>query len=229
MHTLARHSAPRAPDPAELCREKFLRFFPNGFYDETYLDWERDYKWATHAEWADRLNRSEFNSLLRKKAFDEIAFRALRIEGRSNLLFSFEKMALRDAVKVPAGARAFAEGLYDFIYGPGAMQRRFTAWIETVAGLPKKQSRVLTWPVVTVFGFMAQPEIHFFFKPTVTRTAAREYGYDLPYASRPSWKTYSELLNFADVVRRDLRDLRPRDMVDVQSFLWVQGSGEYEE
>jgi len=28
-------------------------------------------------------------------------------------------------------------------------------------------------------------------------------------------------------VRRDLKDLRPRDMIDLQSFLWVQGSDEY--
>jgi hypothetical protein len=28
-------------------------------------------------------------------------------------------------------------------------------------------------------------------------------------------------------VRRDLRDLRPRDMIDIQSFMWVQGSDEY--
>jgi hypothetical protein len=28
-------------------------------------------------------------------------------------------------------------------------------------------------------------------------------------------------------VRRDLRDLRPRDMIDLQSFIWVQGSDEY--
>jgi hypothetical protein len=33
------------------------------------------------------------------------------IESRTNLLFSFEKMALRDAVRTGAGARLFAEGL----------------------------------------------------------------------------------------------------------------------
>jgi hypothetical protein len=27
------------------CRKKFLRFFPGGFADETYVDWERGYKW----------------------------------------------------------------------------------------------------------------------------------------------------------------------------------------
>jgi hypothetical protein len=30
-------------------------------------------------------------------------------------------------------------------------------------------------------------------------------------------------------VRRDLSDLAPRDMIDIQSFLWVQGSDAYEE
>src|SRR5688572_9321837 len=28
----------------EACRRRFLRFFPDGFADETYLAWERDYK-----------------------------------------------------------------------------------------------------------------------------------------------------------------------------------------
>jgi len=81
--------------------------------------------------------------------------------------------------------------------------------------------------VVTVFGFIAQPRTHFFLKPKVTRLAAQEYGYELEYESRPNWKTYVVLLNFAAVVRRDLRDLRPRDMIDIQSVLWVQGSDEY--
>jgi hypothetical protein len=34
-------------------------------------------------------------------------------------------------------------------------------------------------------------------------------------------------LDFAKLVRSDIRSLRPRDMIDVQSFLWVQGSDEY--
>jgi hypothetical protein len=82
---------------------------------------------------------------------------------------------------------------------------------------------------VTVFGFIALPETHIFLKPNVTRVAAREYGFDFRYESRPNWDTYSGLLEFAETVRRDQRDLRPRDMIDLQSFIWVQGSDEYEE
>ena len=157
------------------------------------------------------------------------AARAVRLESRTNLLFSFEKMALRDAVKPAAGARAFANGLYELVYGSGSDQKKFEAWIDVVAKLPRKQTRVLTWPVVTVFGFIALPEQHVFLKPNVTRTAAREYGFDFRYQSRPSWDVYSSLLDFAGTVRRDLRDMRPRDMIDIQSFIWVQGSDEYEE
>jgi hypothetical protein len=61
----------------------------------------------------------------------------------------------------------------------------------------------------------------------VTRIAAEAYGVDFVYLSRPDWETYSSLLEFAGAVRRDLRDLRPRDMIDLQSFIWVQGSDEY--
>jgi hypothetical protein len=136
-------------------------------------------------------------------------------------------MALRDAVKPPEGARLFAEGLYEFIYGAEKLERKFERWGETVGALPRKQTRVLTWPVVTVFGFIALPEMHIFLKPNVTRTAAREYGFDFHYQSRPSWETYANLIEFAETVRRDLSDLKPRDMIDIQSFIWVQGSDEY--
>jgi hypothetical protein len=61
----------------------------------------------------------------------------------------------------------------------------------------------------------------------VTRRAARNYGYDLAYQSKPEWPTYSGILRFARAVRTDIQDLRPRDMIDLQSFIWVQGSDEY--
>jgi hypothetical protein len=217
--------------PAERCRRKFLRFFPGGFRDATYLDWERDYKWQTHEAWDAALGRAEFRRLLRARRFAEIASRAVRVEQRSrhSMIFSFEKMALRDAIKSPPGARRFAEGLYDFLHGAGDLQRRFERWVAAVSALPRRQTRVLTWPLVTVFGFIAQPDFHIFLKPMVTRTAAHAYGFNLDYAARPSWETYASLLEFAALIRRDLRDLRPRDMIDIQSFLWVQGSDEYDE
>jgi hypothetical protein len=211
------------------CRRKFLRFFPGGFSDETYVDWERGYKWAAHERWTASLGLAEYRDRLRRGEFAEIARDAVSIESRTNLLFSFEKMALRDAVRPPDGARAFAEGLFEFLHGGGDEVQRFETWCEVVGSLPRRQTRVLTWPVLTVFGFIAQPERHVFLKPNVTRIAAREYDVSFPYQSRPNWETYASLLDFAHRVVRDQRDLGPRDMIDAQSFIWVQGSDEYEE
>ncbi len=140
-------------------------------------------------------------------------------------------MALRDALRTPAGARLFAHELYAFLYGRGPAQRKFEDWVQAVADLPKREARVLTWPVVTVFGFIARPDRHLFLKPRVTRRAARTYGFDFGYRPEPSWPVYQGLLTFGAIIRRDL-DRRPvfraRDMIDVQSFIWVQGSEEYE-
>lgn len=219
-------SARREPG-ALRCRRKFLRYFTDGFTDADYLAWERDYKWRAHLAWKAELGRREYAALLAARRFRDVALRAVRIESRTNLLFSFEKMALRDAVKTPAGARTFAAGLFDYLYGPGSLTVRFDRWCTAVAALPRKQTRVLTWPVLTVFPFIAAPATHVFLKPNVTRLAARHYGFDFAYRSRPDWDTYASLLAFAAAVRRDLRDLRPRDMIDVQSFIWVQGSDEY--
>ncbi|HEX6643601.1 MAG TPA: hypothetical protein VF037_02930 [Gemmatimonadales bacterium] len=224
-----RGSAGRKAAGAVRCRRKFLRFFPGGFRDETYLDWERDYKWAAHEQWRSVLDETELRRLLEAGRFEEVAQRAVRVESRTNLLFSFEKMALRDAVRTGDGAERFARGLHDFLHGDGETGERFDRWCAAIASLPRRQTRVLTWPLATVFGFIAQPARHFFLKPMVTRRAAEEYGVDFGYVSRPGAEAYERLLAFARLVKRDLADLKPRDMIDIQSFLWVQGSDEYEE
>lgn len=214
---------------ARRCRKKFLRFFPGGFQDETYMEWERNSKWEAHERWCASLRRASFRSLLDAGDYETIAKHAVTIESKTNLLFSFEKMALRDAVKTREGARAFAEGLWDFLCGMGSEQERFERWCEVIAGLPRVQTRVLTWPMVTIWGFIAQPETHFFLKPMVSRRGAKEYGCEFDYTSRPNWTTYTSVREFGERVREDQSELHPRDMIDLQSFIWVQGSDEYEE
>ena len=213
------------PNLAKHCRGKFLRYFKKGFRDKTYYDWERGYKECAHQQWLELLDRDKFKRLLARPA--EIAAQVVRIEARTNLLFSFEKMALRDAVKSAAGAKLFAHSLFGFLHGSRSDESRFEKWCAAVARLPRRQTRVLTWPLVTVWGFIAQPDRHIFLKPMVTRRAAEAYGYGFTYSSKPSWPVYRNLLDFAETIRRDNRDLDPRDMIDLQSFIWVQGSDEY--
>jgi len=209
-------------------RRAFLRVFPDGFRDELYLAWERDYKVEAHREWTAAIGgMADFQAALAAERHREVAAAAVRIESGRSLLFSFEKMALRDAVRSPSGARRFADGLFDWLHGPGGEEARFERWVEVVRGLPRRQTRVATWPVVTVFGAIARPRVHLFVKPLTIRRAAEAYAFDLEYSSKPGWPTYASVLELARTVRGDLEDLRPRDQIDVQSFLWVLGSDEY--
>jgi hypothetical protein len=219
----------RVPNNTTLLRakKKFHRLFPRGFRDETYLAWERNYKWEAHREWQEHLSPEAFRRALDEMRYQQIAARAVRIESGRSLLFSFEKMALRDAVRETPGAKRFAEGLFRLLHGEAPLAARFEDWCETVDSLPRKQTRVLTWPLVTVFAFIAQPEKHIFLKPNTIKEAARVLKLPFNYAPRPNWRTYSDYLDLAKNVRTGIRDMRPRDMIDIQSFLWVQGSDEY--
>ena len=223
-HIITQSAVQRA---RERCRKKFLRNFRDGFYGEKYISWERDYKLNAHKEWKSLLNKKEFEDLLEQEKFSDIALRAVKIETRTNLLFSFEKMALRDAIKLENGAELFARGLYSYVYGSKSFHDRFDEFSKTLAMLPRRQTRVLTWPLQTVFGFIANPAQHIFLKPRVTQVAAEKYQFPFEYRSKVNWDTYESLLAFASLLFQDLEDLKPRDMIDIQSFIWVQGSDEY--
>jgi hypothetical protein len=107
------------------------------------------------------------------------------------------------------------------------LSERFQKFTDVLSRLPRKQTRVLTWPLQTVFGFIANPKEHIFLKPRVTQLAAEKYGYDFIYKSKPNWDTYKSLLDFAKKIKEDFPELKPRDYIDLQSFMWVQGSDEY--
>ncbi len=211
-------------------KKRFMRFFPDGFDDQRYIDWEHSYKWTSHKLWRELLNEAQYRSLLRAHEFEEIAARALRVEQKTvpPFLFSFEKMALRDALRTERGARTFAEALFILLHGKGSLSSRFVQWIFTFAELPRKQSRVLSWPNLTFFPFIAQPKKHIILKPSAMNVAAAELGFDFEYHSKPSFKTYEDLLLLAELVREGIADLQPRNNFDVQTFLYVIGSAEYE-
>jgi hypothetical protein len=87
---------------------------------------------------ANGAKREEHRALIRRGQAMEVAARAVKIESRTNLLFSFEKMALRDVVKSEAGARLFARGLYDLLYSDEELETRFTNWCDVASKLPRE-------------------------------------------------------------------------------------------
>lgn len=152
---------------AAAARRKFLRIFPAGFADAKYLAWERNYKWEAHRRWEETLNQRELNVVIEQRKYSEVARRAVQIESHESAV-SFEKIRYETLFLRRRVRRLFTMGLYEYLYSERPLSDRFPQWCETVAQLPRKQTRVLTWPVVTVFGFLALPSRHMFLKPMVT-------------------------------------------------------------
>jgi hypothetical protein len=208
-------------------KRKFLYFFPGGFQSEKYLSGKRAFMWNAHEEWKRKLNRTMFKQLLSKEKFGVINERALNLESGTKLLFPLEKIALRDALKTPEAARIFAEGLYEYTYGDGTKRENFENFRHALSKLPSLKTRVHTWPVQTLFGFIAHPTRHILLKPMITKAAAKKYDYDLLYKPVPNWETYESMLDFAATIRKDIPGLHPRDFIDLQVFITVLGSDEY--
>jgi hypothetical protein len=211
-------------------KRRFQEIFPRRFADPTYLEWERDYKCAAHEAWRRELGRTEWQGLLEVGAHDEAARRIASLYARSklNMLALYEWMALREALTDRKAGRALAAGLFDLVHGTGAFGRRLERFTDLLEGLPQRQTRLAKWPVATLFPFVARPNEHMILKPKLVKRAAQLLGFDLAYTTRPNGATYDAFMRYVTWLRGELAPWRPRDLIDLQGFIWVVASEEYE-
>jgi len=206
------------------CKKSFVEKYPKGFFDQRYIQDLRSPTAAAHRQWIGELNKQKFGALLSQARYQDIARLAIAIESETHLLNDSEKEALRDALCSPNNAMMFAQGLYKYLYSPESDQEKFDSFYNMIASLPSHAQSLLSWPLVTVFGAIAQPRRYIFVKPILTRQAALKYGFPFNYQAEPCWASYSSMLDFAACVRADLSDLQPRDLIDIQDFIADLGS-----
>lgn len=200
---------------------RFLSDFPGGFHGERYLEEERRYKDAAVAFMEEQLGDEMLRELLADGQWQEIGTRARRVISKTNLIFPNEAMALNDALKDPARSQRFAESLGELLGGDGGgdgdAQKRFEQFARCLEDLEAAK-----WTIASYFQFLKWPQTHVFVKPIITQDVAAMWRKEIAYRAELNWGTYSAVQAMA----RDLREviekeeLAPRDMVDVQSFMW---------
>lgn len=202
----------------------FLNLFPKGFDDALYLENERDYKVVAHHLQQELLGREEFERFMEPEDYEEICHRALQVVNKTNIIFPNEKMALKDGLKSEEHKRMFAEALYFHLYGDGTVEERFLRLARCLEELDAAK-----WTIATYFLFIGFPDQFPFMKPTVVQHAAKLVKADLQYKPQLNWITYKHLLQFARELHRFLveADMPPRDMIDVQSFMYCIAPGTY--
>jgi hypothetical protein len=192
-------------------RNRFLHFFPNGFYSDGYASQERDYKVAAKSKLDSTvpLDRAEGGA-----GFGEAILAVFRA---TNLLSPFEKTRMQGVLRGP-NAAAFVQAAARFTLGEGK-----PALLDMERALKPHDNA--KWTVVTYLPFLWRPDQHMFLKPEVTNDFAARVGhrFALNYSAKLDMAVYDDLLDLAGKTASELSDLKPRDRIDVQSFIWVVG------
>jgi hypothetical protein len=154
-------------------RNRFLRFFPNGFHSNGYEENERDYKVAAR----EKLVRSvPLDDAAEGSGFGEAVLSVFRA---TNLLSPFEKSRLQDVLR-GGSADPFIQAAARFALTPTN-----AALLEMERAL--RPHDAAKWTVVTYLPFLWRPATHMFLKPEVTRISRRGSGIGLrPTMSRAS-------------------------------------------
>ena len=193
----------------------FLQEFPGGFSGKKYHDNERDYKDEGHTFAIDMLNQKSFEEDLHAEDYGNIIIRVLKVVNNLNLLFPNEKKVLRDGLKEEENQKLFAQSLYNLLYGTDDFKDRFQEWIRTLAVIGADK-----WTIASYFLFIVYPEKYMFVKPTITQVAADMNAYPIAYTPGLNWNTYNKILMLSEYLKQNLQKLEPKDMIDVQSFMW---------
>jgi hypothetical protein len=199
----------------QLLKDKFCAQFPGGFSGAAYAQTERDYKVSAHELMRELLNKDACAELLLSGNHAEICKRALKIVAKTNLVFPNEKMALKDGLKSAKAQTLFSKTLFSLIHEEGEPEQRFTAFANCLLEIGAAK-----WTIATYYLFFADPENQMFLKPTVTQEAADVCAFELNYRPELTWLTYKSVLEFSKYLMEQLADLKPKDMIDVQSFIW---------
>lgn len=203
---------------------KFLKSFPTGFHDKKYLDNERDYKVKAHERLLTLLGREQMETLMSSHHYDEIWNRARTVVNETNLISPYEKLWLKNGVDSPGRQQLFSTAVSTLLWSEAPMAERFESFARMLYDIGAAK-----WPIATYLLFLAFPDTQIFLKPEVTKLVAKIFRKDIRYVPTVNWTTYAEVLNLAEDIKTRLiqlghENLIPKDMIDVQSFIWVVGA-----
>lgn len=201
----------------QMAVNSFLTQYPDGFYGAKYFEKERDYKEKAHLDALKIMEKNKFEKLLKEKNYFEICKRILRVCNKTNLIYPNEKMSFKDNLVNINSMKIISESLFELLYGVGEYREHFETFCDAL-----KKINSAKWTIATYFPYFVYPEKHIFLKPKITQDIANLLNFEIMYNSNLNWKTYSKTLDMANYLKYKLIEfnLKPRDMIDVQSFMW---------
>lgn len=196
----------------------FLGKFPLGFQDPLFDREERRYKQRAIDSARVLLAADAYAGMSLNERFDA----ASRILSSTNIPHPNEgPIPFRD-MQLQYRSE-FCDGLHEMIHGSGPFEARFDLFVRSIHltsadGRPRPGS----WPTLTVFAALYDPQHHVAVKPTCFGQQARLLGRD-SVEQAPSGRSYLAHLQMAEMCGEKLSKvgLAPVDLMDVYTFIWL--------
>ncbi len=201
----------------ELVRRRYADW--DGFEHAKFVEDERTYKVNASAQAQQYLSLPATESFARSGDFPALRKVLKGIAGSTNLLYlrvpKSSDLAVLDDDSLNHGL--FCRELRYLLHGTGSSEDRLTAFSQylTAYKLPNK------WTFPTYFLFLCHPDSDIYVRPSVMKWYLTFTGAGSEYTTQPTAECYRAIRGRANELRRDLKDYRPQDLIDVQGFIWV--------
>jgi hypothetical protein len=200
--------------------DTFQEFFPAGFADPDYLKVE-DYKNNELEQAREILNREHVANAVRDEDWEGLKTRLNSSIQKTNLIFSFEKIKLRDLSDAQLPVIGHALTLICDATSDAELSEAISALADAL-----RPDGANKWTVVSWLANLLSDREPPFVKPTPIQAAEKALAFDIKYKPHPNASTWSRINEVYKLVQTGLKErgLEPRDRFDVYTFLWY-GSG----
>lgn len=184
-----------------------------------YLAEERDYKIELSQLAQEQLSKIAMAEGMQQERFAELMNAAKQIfrHNKNNMPSPQEKTVIGN-IKGEQQAEPFIRALYEFLHGESPWVERLAQFAISFEEITGKKA---AWPHLTLYQFLLFPNEHIFLKPEAMTKAAEVLGFQWAYRSSPDLNTYQQFQQLARRLLPELQPLGAKDMIDVQSFLWI--------
>jgi hypothetical protein len=198
----------------------FKETHPAGFSDERFADADLNNKRSAHDVFVANFGDGKAQALIDAGQHTQVADVLDSLFRATNMLSPFEIKAIHKALKhnPEAGSKVLQTAL---AFSSNPVSSTFGAMVEAFTALSADGSKVVTWPIVTLLPFIAQPSRFIALKPTNSELMAARLEFDLRYETSPNWNTFDAMTRMGAQLLGKLSELGAKDMIDVQGFMWV--------
>ena len=199
-----------------------------GFNHSQFNADEIEYKQASIGKAQKLIHQKALDQLLAEQAYDQIIERLNQLGKDNNLLWRLVPSSGDTAVFYHSNLHApsFCTQIRNLLYGDRPSPER----LQTFSNYLKENNLPNKWPFVTYYLFLCHPQNEIFVKPRTARWFLKFMWSDESHddlqtkvliSLNPSAGSYAAILAQSFILRKALAEYGARDMVDIQSFIWV--------